>query len=57
MTFKIICDKCGQIGRRAYRGNAEKIAVRHTAKKKFSNHNVEVIYYNWAIEALKNHDK
>ena len=53
MAFKIICDKCGQIGRKAYHGNAEKVALRHTAKKKFADHKVELVYYNWAIEAIK----
>ena len=57
MAYKIICDVCGLLGKRAYQANADKIANRHVAKKKNSGHNVDVVSYNRAIEALKNYDK
>lgn len=56
MPYRIICGTCGLLGRRSYSGNAEKIAYRHTSKKKYSNHKVEVVYFNALIEALKKSD-
>lgn len=53
MSYKVICNVCGLLGKRSYVGNAEKIADRHTSKKKYSNHKVEVVYFNALIEALK----
>jgi hypothetical protein len=52
MPYQIICDKCGMIGKKSYRGNAEKILNRHLSKLKNRGHNVRLVFFNWFTESL-----